>query len=188
MADNFQTALLKSSDRFNRLVVPILKEWFQLEFMSIENDKSNELFKMFDIHCGIDIWSYCKFGARGIASRIQVNNKSWDTFTVRKHRQTGSQTEYEKRKRAIESDWLYPYYTLQAYIDKNDNLLSLAITKTKDLISYIDNGQAQTRHTRDNQIGQASFYIIQWDKYELFTKNLKIYRGSCYESTLANRN
>jgi hypothetical protein len=95
---------------------------------------------------------------RGIALRIQTIKspyKPYNTFTVRNKRQSGAKTEYEKRKYAIESGYLYPYLTVQAYVNEQGKLISFAVSKTVDIMDMIGRGLFKSNHTGAAQIGQA---------------------------------
>lgn len=133
----------------------------------VEGD-DNEICKMLDRTCGTDYFQVYedKGIVWGIASRfqkIQNGYRPYNTFTVRKSRESGAQTEYEKRKNAIKCNGVYPYLTLQAFVNsETKDILSLAIAKTSDIIDYIENGYAEEKHTGFFQIGQASFYVLQW--------------------------
>jgi hypothetical protein len=113
---------------------------------------------------GIDAWHISTVkGIRGLASRIQVGDKDWRTFTIRDKRSSGTKTEYEKRKYAIENNYLYPYLTMQAYITKDNKIISFAVARTVDIIEMIDKGMAYIDHTKKEQKGQASFHVIKWE-------------------------
>ena len=71
-----------------------------------------------------------------------MGHKAWDTFTVRFKRKSGAKTEYQKRAEAILNNrgYLYPYLTIQAYLNKRGDatsLLSCGVVKTKDLYQYM---------------------------------------------------
>ena len=94
-------------------------------------------------------------------------SRPFNTFTVRKARASGAKTEYEKRQDAIKHGGVYPYLTMQGYVDKQTGgLMSLAITKTTDLMEFVESGYATERHTGREQIGQAAFYVAAWDKMQ----------------------
>ena len=144
--------------------------------MPVEGD-DNEVCRMLDTTCGTDYFQvYDKSGiVYGIASRFQYG-KNWASFTVRKARQSGAMTEYEKRKRAIERGGIYPYLTMQAYIDEKTNRVNaLAITKTKDLMRFVDSGLAYEQHTKQDKVGQAAFYVAYWEKMKQAGYNVMIY-------------
>lgn len=132
----------------------------------VEGD-DNDVLKMLDLTCGIDYYHVYSDGlVRGIASRWQTIRKGqpiWNTFTIRKERESGADTEYKKRKHAIEKGGEYPYLTMQGYVDESDELLSVGFARTADIIECIDKNLASTQHTGYSQHGQASFYVIKWD-------------------------
>ncbi|NHZ84874.1 MAG: hypothetical protein GWP19_03225 [Planctomycetia bacterium] len=163
--DNFETQLKRSSITFDTYFKNAVLEIFKGEFEIVEGITESKMAQNLDQLAGIDLWFLnTNRGIRGVANRIQFQEKNWRTFTVRKSRESGVKTEYEKRKYAIEHDWLYPDITLQGYINKKNEVLGFAIAKTKDIIYMIDNGLCHENKTGKDQIGQAEFYIIDWDK------------------------
>lgn len=120
------------------------------------------------MHSGIDAWQI-KTGAgiRGIASRVQWDDRRsgfpYCTFTIRRKRFSGAETEYDKRLRAIRENkgWLNPYLTVQAYCEqpkRSGNLVAVAVAKTEDVIAMIANLHCDSRST-----GNASFWIVNWE-------------------------
>ena len=90
-------------DKAKPIIAKLLKGG---EIMQVEGD-DNEVCKMLDMTCGTDYFQvYNSLGlAWGVASRVQsinIGGRPFNTFTVRKARESGVETEYEKRKRAIE--------------------------------------------------------------------------------------
>ena len=154
-----------------RTATPIIKKLLHFangEIIDVENQDNETCFHL-DANCGIDYLLYFKGEGwtRGAAWRSQPVKQPYDTFTVRKSRDSGSMTEYQKRKDAIENNAIYPYYTLQAYYDENTGeLLSLGITKTEDLINCISEGCCKVLHTRSDKIGQAEFYVVPWSELQ----------------------
>lgn len=130
----------------------------------------NEVCAMLDRSLGIDYFQVYEDKGKqpgfawGLASRFQVG-KSWDTFTIRKERESGASTEYDKRKKAIDKNGVYPYLTVQGYVsdDGLEEIKSMAIARTKDIFECIDADLCSTNHTRRNQIGQAGFFVVKWD-------------------------
>jgi len=100
-----------------------------------------------------------------IACRIQWD-VNYQTFTIRFKRVTGTKTEFDKRIEAIENDYLYPTFTMQAYLNKNPlKLLDCALIKTDILYRFIK------RHLNDknlifeniaNKEGNK-FKYVKWD-------------------------
>jgi hypothetical protein len=125
-----------------------------------------EICKFLDTKCGTDYFQYYQYYdlTVGVASRVQYG-KNWRTFTVRKERESGNLTEFEKRKVAIENGGIYPFLTMQIYVVDGD-INGIGIAKTKDLIEYIESGYANVTHTRSDKIGQAGFYYCQWDDFK----------------------
>jgi hypothetical protein len=100
-----------------------------------------DLANLFDQYSGIDAIHSINGQLRTMAIRVQWG-RAWDTFTIRYRRISGAPTEYQKRAEAILSDkgYLYPYLTVQAYLDKRDNakrVVSCCIVKTSDLYRYV---------------------------------------------------
>lgn len=146
------------------------------EIIPVEGD-DNEVCKLLDMTCGTDyLQAYKDKGlVWGVASRIQTVKrgfKPYNTFTVRKARETGATTEYEKRAYAIKHGGVYPFLTMQAYVDENDDFLSVGIARTTDIMEFVEKGYARQNHTGKHQIGQAAFYVCRWD--EMVSKGYKV--------------
>lgn len=140
------------------------------QLVNIERSEDGVLM-WFDKYAGVDWIARTETDQIiGIASRIQ-----WDidykTFTIRYERWTKTKTEYDKRKEAIEKDYMYPTYTLQAYFkDKNNpQMLSCGIIKTLDLYSFIDIFPDLVYKNKSDNI----FKYIKWE--DLIKNNVKLY-------------
>lgn len=111
--------------------------------VSNESAAMSGLMRDFDVLAGIDAWhAIDEQGVmRGIASRIQWG-ENWRTFTIRRERPNGVNTELAKRLYAIdhpEHNWLVPAITVQAYLTKpkpGGRLLQAGIIRTRDLYQY----------------------------------------------------
>lgn len=147
-------------EKIRDVVKELLPDW-QLKAIEGEN---NEICRMLDMSCGIDylFYSQTKSQIYGVASRVQYG-QNYRTFTVRKSRESGVITEYEKIKLAMYHKSIFPYCHIQAYIT-NERVTGLAIVKTVDLIHFIDCNLAEVKRTNADKIGQAEFYVCQWDK------------------------
>ena len=178
---SFKEDLSDSAYDFLRCVYPAIEKHVGGgELIPTETLYKNEIFKKLDIHSGIDAWQlHTKHGIRGIASRVQWGNMAWNTFTIRYVRSSGAKTEYEKRLAAVKSNdgWIYPYYTVHAYINErggNGELMSAAITKTKDLYTFAEMGLKKrdiTKHSTPHKIRQVFsdnnlFISIDWMDYK----------------------
>ena len=129
----------KSAEDFMTLVLPHIRPLLgEIEVIPIEGAIFNGTPDAFDTLAGVDLWAIDQHGIFGLASRVQPCNKPFDTFTVRRSRTSGTATEYGKRLKAIESGYVYPEWTIQAYVSQDrKQLYSMAAVKTKDLILYI---------------------------------------------------
>ena len=176
---SFNIDLSDSIYDFARVVAPKLAElnFISGKLISIESTTNFKgLAKQFDILAGIDIWQIKeKEGIRGIANRIQWGDKAWNTFTIREKRTSGSETEYSKRLRALQTkQWLFPFYTVQSYMTRRrvGELLSLAIAKTEDIFKLIESGNYTKRFNSEDG---NSFFCISWRDMEKANLAIKIY-------------
>jgi hypothetical protein len=173
MSNNLHENLTGSAKAFREKVWPILSEHLPGRLVQIEElkfDKSHPSYNFADTldgTSGIDAWQIVDYkGIRGIASRIQViDTTRWSpftTFTVRIGRNPDHTYEYDKKKFAIENDWLYPYWTVQGYVADtwDGELLNFALAKTVDVISRCNENQR-----RRNGDDDTWFYYVYWDDY-----------------------
>ena len=141
------------------------------ELVMVEGHASDAMRAMLDMQAGIDGWHvHSTEGLRGIGSRVQwlkTGVRPFNTFTVRRSRASGAETEYEKRCRAIygHGGYLYPHLTIQAYIReprRQGDLVSLGIARTCDVVEYIGAhlGTIEVRHVMNG--GAASFFVVPW--------------------------
>jgi hypothetical protein len=149
--------------------------------LPIETLTADSLARDLDMLAGIDLLHYTDDGGlRGIASRVQYNRPEWasrfpwDTFTVRKARANRLQTEYQKRMRDIDHGYLYPYLTVQAYIDSQTagRLVSAAVVRTLELYAFLDEHGAASRQVT----GGAEMYVIRWTDLEDADVPIKVVR------------
>lgn len=157
----------RSATTFIDLVKPLLTGHQSInDVLLVENETTDAMRVLLDVHAGIDAWAVMDKGLRGIASRIQPTGKNWRTFTVRKSRASGVETEFEKRDKAIRCGYVYPYYTMQVYTDMGSTMiLGLAVCKTVDLIALVQDGVCYENRTGSAQVGQASFYVVRWQDF-----------------------
>lgn len=175
---------LKKSSYVAKQALPIIREALcdcGLSILQVEG-KDEEICKILDTTCGIDYFILKSDKQMfGVAWRCQwvEPGREYNSFTIRKSRDSGTQTEYEKRKLAIENDSIYPQYVVQAFANINTNeIISLAITTTKDELAFLDNPVTykEERHTRSDKIGQASFYVLYWVDIRLYGYYIIIYK------------
>lgn len=172
--NDFKTCLKKSSTTFNEYFKSLVLTRLSGDFEIVEGVTKYKMAKTLDCLAGIDLWHFNSWGVRGLANRIQFGDTNWRTFTIRKSRESGAKTEYEKRRYAIDNELLYPVLTLQGYFNEKQNrVIGFAIAKTRDILEMIDNEKCLVRSTGQSQIGKADFYVVPWDymrneKYNLF--------------------
>lgn len=141
------------------------------EIKAVEGD-DNEICLMLDRTCGTDYFQvYEQTGiVWGVGSRFQSirsGAKPYNSFTIRRSRKSGAMTEFDKRRYAIKKNGVYPYLTMQGYYDENTrDILSLAIARTVDIWECIENNNCIVRQTGYWQIGQSTFYVIDWTMFE----------------------
>ena len=165
MDDTVKQDMDKSAAAFKNLVWPIVLPVIGGgDLLQMENVKDSNFAKILDIKAGIDGWQIHRDGMQGIASRIQQGEKAWNTFTIRLARDSGAQTEYEKRRIAIKTGmYIYPYLTIQAYVKTwKGPLLSVGIAKTADIIEFIKRGLNTVRRTTN-----ATFAVCVWQKIKV---------------------
>lgn len=172
---------------------PIIKDLLNGGEIKAVEGEENEICKMLDLTCGTDYFQiYSKNDKNldglvwGVASRFQKVRhgfKPYNTFTIRRSRESGAATEYAKRKFAIKHGGTYPFLTMQGYYDsQTEEILSLAIAKTTDIFDAIENGLYSIRETGYEQIGQATFFVVDWDVFKKNGYNLKLYQCNAAES------
>jgi len=160
MQDCVRNDLTRSNAAFLSLVWPVIAEKCGGGSIKPVELMDDEISKDLDVLCGIDIWQTVSgSGCRGIASRVQFGDKNWRTFTIRKSRDSGARTEYEKRREAILSGgkYIFPYLTCQAYVSNCGNLIGCGLAKTASIINAIEEGRAYVNRT-DN----ASFFVLRF--------------------------
>lgn len=157
---------LKNSVIVMKQIEPIICRLLKCDNLKTVEGVDNEVCKILDLSCGIDYLEIRdKTGQpRGIANRVQwVTGNPYNTFTIRKSRESGATTEFEKRKTSIKDGGLYPHLTMHTYVESGTNkLLSLGIARTTDIMNYIDNYSPKERMSVDEK-GKAWFYCCSWD-------------------------
>lgn len=165
---NWKDDLKKSHSAFMKIILPEIREYIEGgRIISIEIIQDSYLANDLDRECGIDAWQKIEGkGCRGIASRVQFGEIDYKTFTIRKSRDSGTMTEYQKRKLAIETGkYIYPYWTCHGYIH-NDKLLSAGVCRTIDLFNAIEDGYYSIKRTSN-----ATFYVVEYKEIQ----NVKIF-------------
>ena len=156
-----------SAKRFIEIVWPEIGDWFggEIELISAEGVDA-DFHQILDREAGIDFWAVeHDAGVLSIASRVQTYD--YTTFTVRYSRPTGTDTEYQKRVRQLDSHHELPTYTVQAYVDADLGMLrNAAWCRTEDLIRYVSNGTPGDDWPIVTTYSGESFIPIEWGELD----------------------
>jgi len=135
---NFSIDIERSVEALLHVVIAHPRVSYRLgggRFISME--KTGDPFKdLLDMGAGIDVVQAMPDGhMRAIASRVQpIEGKCWDTFTMRRERANGVETERVKRFReARNGSYMTPGLMMHAYIN-GDQLVNVGIAKTKSVL------------------------------------------------------
>lgn len=164
---SFQKDMEDSHRRFTEIIWPFISEYIGGgRLISVENI-NDEMAKLLDMKYGVDyIQDIDGVGARIISSRVQCGSM-WPTFTIRKQRDSGAITEYEKLLNSCKLDGsLMPYFTVQSYLSDDEKIWGVGIAKTKDIIREIYKGNCTV-----NRCGNASFYVVQFDILDMIFRH-----------------
>jgi len=134
------------------------------ELFRVENCPGNWLAKMLDVCSGLDALAAMPDGGiAGLTCRHQWGGVDWSSFTIRKSKGTGKQTEWAKRHRDIANDDLMPTWTIQSYFATDqETMLSVGAAKTKDIYRYADSLPRLT--IRDSC--DAAFVVLDWQQMQ----------------------
>jgi hypothetical protein len=154
---------IKASRDLEEIVWPTIKHFAGGgEIVSLEKIEDDWFRSLMDITAGIDAVQHIDGKpSRGIASRVQWPGKRrYDTFTARRSRSSGWETETAKRIAAVtdrEAGWLYPAITIQAYVDEREprSLISAAMVSTVDLYAYLQGQSTEVDTTRFTRLEWA---------------------------------
>lgn len=162
MSKTWEDDLERSTKVFKQSVYPEIRHLLgEGRIIPVEAVTDNEMADKLDKHAGIDFWFIqTDTGMFGIASRVQDGGTDWSTFTVRRRRFSGADTEFKKRKRQLKNDYLTPRYTCQAYTDGHD-FINAGLVKTRDLIRYIDEGSRGDEYIV-RKTSNADFFVVEW--------------------------
>jgi hypothetical protein len=147
----------------------------------VETVTSAGFTKELDLLAGVDAWQIIDDrGMRGLASRVQFDDRDWSTFTIRKRLPSGRETEWHKRLRWYndrDRGWLGPHLTCQAYTRRATEGLepiSAAIVRTRDIVGAIQLGHS---YERTNRADRNVMACIDWAELERIGAEIRIWRA-----------
>jgi hypothetical protein len=145
------------------------------EFISSEEPQAAPMLQSLDRDSGIDGFQKLPEGGyRSVAHRVQKVDRSFDTFTLRERRQSGEETEVQKRVRALEDEWgkTRPDLQIQGYVSKDiSRALTAAAVRGDDLWSYVT-AELHRLKRKTNPDDGVVFIVAPWRA--LFERGAKI--------------
>lgn len=127
----------------------------------------------FDRVAGIDMLLVGDGWSKGIAGRRQPG-KNWQTFTIRRSIGGSFNTEYKKKRYAIENGCLYPSITVHAYMNNYIGAVDFAIASTADIFECIKDNPGKWVDVRDG--GNGTMYVVEWDYMQQRGMDIRVYR------------
>ena len=168
-----------SAHDFTYIVWPKLKAlgWLTGIMLPVEAVTDDTMKEYLDRLAGIDLWVINDDkGITGLASRIQWGARAWNSFTVRRTRATGTATEWEKRRTAMASQgqYIYPYWSCQAYVTVRPSrvngrlmscgqLLSVGLARTEDIFDHLERTPVTHRETHSDG---NTFFVAWWGQMQ----------------------
>lgn len=165
-----EAGIISSSRCFVDVVWPAIKTHLGGgRISSVEGNTASRMQKDLDRISGIDAWHIASGdqGIRGIASRVQPddgrNGFPYNSFTIRRSIKSGGDTEYHKRKKALNDTrlgYLFPPVTIQAYVETYDGpLITVGIIHTDTLYQAVEECDWRTLQGQDGN----TFIVLSWD-------------------------
>lgn len=161
----------KSQEMFQKLIndsgiMQILKG--RIAFLECD-----DRYAQFDMTAGLDSCVVEEMGLRGVGFRYLTKYGDCSTMTIRYKLPSNNPTEFDKRKFALlnlEEGYIYPYWTVTAYIDNSTdrNFICYYVTKTKDLIEYAERFLSQLSKPlvgEDMGYGRIQMLVIHYKHY-----------------------
>lgn len=175
-----------SNSRLYGQIIDILKE-FGFQKIEMLEGKTDLVSKTLDMKYGCDML-LDNFGAglrvNVISDRME---NSYECFNIRKSRDTGYATEYQKRKEEIKNGLNKCKYMIQVYTNPEKTVVrELAIALTEDVFIMIDgNTKTWVAGGRSSWDKQAVFYKVPYKHVNLISIDLKIWKNKNYKNNVA---
>jgi hypothetical protein len=164
---DFEADMLWSSWDFKNIIWPVINS-DNSSLVIVEGIEDADFKNFLDKVCGIDFIKASGLHCHGIAARIQ-ENRSYEQFSVRTWRDSGTSTEKEKRQEYVKFPGsLGPFYVVQGFVDKGGKtkvpggtLMSVAMIETKVLIEFMEE-HPDCVENHSNKDGRSGFESVPW--------------------------
>lgn len=159
MATNFKSDAKKSRAWFKKFTCRALEILGFKNVHSVESHDS-ELTKLLD-YAGVDALAQKDGATMTIASRIiqkTPTGNDYSCFSIRDSRTSGTKTEFEKLKGAIEINSLRPMWHCQTFISEDKKSAIVSLIRTRQLVSFIKNHESKFKITNDG----TRFKLADW--------------------------
>lgn len=166
---NWEDDLAQSTRQFRDIVWPEIRHWFgdDPEIHPVEG-RDDGLFQAFDQLAGVDFWLVNQgLGMASIASRVQ-SDYDYETFTIRHSRESGADTEHQKRMKQLTTDHQLPTWTVQAYVEPVLQVVqNAAACRSESLYQYISQkGEPGDEWPLIQSNESETFYPVPWSELD----------------------
>lgn len=150
---------------FEKFTVPALRKCFGLDaqIFSTEGhttDEAPSIEKALDF-AGVDVVVVAYDGRTYFFSSRVQRGECRKSFTLRGTRPNGAVTEFAKLQYALQRHEPMPTYSIQAFVEADEQIATVAIARTIDLIRYVErNPEIRTTATGE------TFFVIPWSVLE----------------------
>lgn len=161
---DIKSDMKKSVRAFKKFTVHATKAHFgdDAQIHSYEGS-DNPAERELDLKFGIDgVVTNGEGWAHFYASRVQFlkyGGLSFNTFTVRGFRPSGTATEIDKLRHGQKVDEPKPEYHIQAYVDGDGRGAVVGICETVELYQYIERHKPEMQYNRSDHVG---FYPVKF--------------------------
>ena len=164
--DKLQSDAAKSLQFFQKFSVHAMKKCFGgAQIVPIEG-REDAATKLLDIFAAIDGLIVNVNGTIDFYSnRVQVG-KNYESFSLRRSRLSGKATEFEKMQQARRTGGAMPQFTVQAFVDSDEQSATVGIAPTLDVLDYAEHNP-EIRATTN-----ATFFVAPWRELA----RVKVYR------------
>ena len=162
MATTFKADFKKAREKFKRLTCRFLEQHFGFKKILSTEEVSESLKGLLDKHSCVDACGFTKnddlvFLASRVIEVVPYGD-NYDCFSLRNKRVSGKGTELQKLARKIQLDLPRPTYHVQTFVNEKDDVLTVAITRTKELVEFIMAREPKIKKANDG----TEFWLASW--------------------------